>query len=70
MSDNFGSTMFSIPPYDFDSIIIYEIYIKVKKRLTALYLIYDKITLRVCKRIFHPNCIKIEDIEIIGRWNI
>lgn len=27
--------------------------------IDTLYLIYDKITLKVCKRILHPNCIKM-----------
>lgn len=44
--------------------------VAVKDNKVIVYLIYDKITLRVCKRIFHPRCIKIGYIEIIGRWNI
>ena len=43
---------------------------KVNPHEIDMYLIYDKITLKVCKRIFHPRCIKIENIDKIGRWNI
>ena len=32
------------------------------KECLDLYLIYDKIALKVYKRIFHPRCIKIENI--------